>query len=85
MLDLRGATPAAALSLLRASPLDTAKTDRFAYRPTLLPGCGYGLTTYSGDGHPLPSFWAIPCCSHWVATPTRCWTLTGRHSTSRTV
>jgi len=60
MLDLRGTTAAAALSLLRASSLDTAKTDRFTYRPVLFPGYGYGLTTYSGDGDPLPSFSGDP-------------------------
>ncbi len=57
----RGAAPAAALSLLRASPLDPTQTDRFTYRPSLAqPGFGYGLTTYRGDGNPLPSFAGDP-------------------------
>ena len=38
-----------------------ARTDRFTYRPAPPPpGLGYCLTTYVGDGHPLPSFSGEP-------------------------
>lgn len=60
MLDLRGETPTAALSLLRPSTFGPAQTDRYTYRPSLVPGFGYGLTTYAGDGNPLPSFSGDP-------------------------
>ncbi|MBN2386210.1 MAG: hypothetical protein JXB85_04265 [Anaerolineales bacterium] len=61
LLDLRGPDPEPVLSILKASPLDPSRTDRFHYRPALpVPGCGYGLTTYLGDGDPLPSFRGDP-------------------------
>jgi hypothetical protein len=60
LLDLRG-SPRLALSLLKASPADPAATDRFSYRPAAPPpGLGLGLTTYRGDGDPLPSFEGEP-------------------------
>ena len=60
LLDLRG-EPALALSILKANPVDPALTDRFTYRPAPLPpGLGAGLTTYAGDGSPLPSFSGEP-------------------------
>ena len=50
-----------ALSILKANPVDPAWTDRFTYRPAPpLPGLGYCLTTYTGDGSPLPSFAGDP-------------------------
>jgi hypothetical protein len=50
-----------ALGILKASPIDPAHTDRFYYYPSLpQPGFGFGLTTYSGDGDPLPSFSGDP-------------------------
>lgn len=61
LLDLRGAAPRITLSLLKAAPLDAAQTDRFTYRPAPPPpGYGFGLTTYLGDGSPLPSFTGDP-------------------------
>lgn len=60
LLDLQG-EPALALSILKANPVDPALTDRFTYRPAPLPlGLGVGLTTYAGDGSPLPSFSGEP-------------------------
>jgi len=50
-----------ALNILKANPIDPAWTDRFTYRPAPpLPGLGYCLTTYTGDGKPLPSFAGDP-------------------------
>ena len=49
------------LNILKASPLDPAQTDRFYYHPAMpKTGFGFGLTTYSGDGNPLPSFAGDP-------------------------
>jgi IMP cyclohydrolase len=61
MLDLRGAAPVLALSILRASDADPAQTDRTSFRPAPPPpGFALGLTTYEGDGDPLPSFRGDP-------------------------
>ncbi len=61
MLDLREAAPALALSVLRANEADPAATDRTTYRPAPPPaGLGLGLTTYQGDGSPLPPFRGDP-------------------------
>ncbi|MEN8182931.1 MAG: IMP cyclohydrolase [Myxococcota bacterium] len=60
LLDLRG-SPELALAILKASPADPARTDRFIYRPAAPPaGLGLGLTTYAGDGDPLPSYRGEP-------------------------
>lgn len=49
------------LSILKANAANPELTDRFTYRPAHPPpGYGYGLTTYMGDGHPLPSFSGDP-------------------------
>ena len=49
------------LSILKANPANPALTDRFTYRPAPPPpGFGYCLTTYMGDGRPLPSFTGDP-------------------------
>ncbi|MCP4362316.1 MAG: inosine monophosphate cyclohydrolase [Chloroflexi bacterium] len=49
------------MSILKANPADPALTDRFTYRPASPPpGFGYCLTTYMGDGNPLPSFTGDP-------------------------
>jgi hypothetical protein len=61
LLDLRGAAPRVALSLLRANAADPALTDRHSFRPAPPPpGIGLGLTTYRGDATPLPSFRGEP-------------------------
>ena len=61
MLDLRGGKPSVAWSILKAHPADPAETDRFTYRSVgPPPGLGRGLTTYLGDGDPLPAFEGEP-------------------------
>ena len=61
MLDLRQSPGMIALSLLKANPVDPALTDRWTYRPAAPPpGLGVALTTYLGDGDPLPSFEGDP-------------------------
>lgn len=61
MLDLRQSPGSVTLSILKANPINPEFTDRFTYRPaTPLPGFGVGLTTYRGDGSPLPSFSGDP-------------------------
>jgi IMP cyclohydrolase len=61
MLDLRGSEPEVALSILKANPADPARTDRTSFRPAPPPeGFGVALTTYEGDGSPLPSFQGDP-------------------------
>lgn len=63
MLDLRGPEPSVRLSILRASPFDPSATDRmFFHVAAPAPGAGRGLTTYAGDGDPLPSFSGDPLC-----------------------
>jgi len=50
-----------ALNILKANPLDPVYTDRITYYPALpQAGYGFGLTTYTGDGAPLPSFSGDP-------------------------
>ena len=61
MLDLQGRSAEVTLSILRANPVNPEYTDRFTYRPAPPPpGLGLCLTTYRGDGTPLPSFWGEP-------------------------
>jgi IMP cyclohydrolase len=56
-----GVAPQIALSILRANDADSALTDRTTFRPDIPPaGVGLGLTTYQGDGDPLPSFRGDP-------------------------
>lgn len=61
LLDLRGSVPSLTLSILKANVANPALTDRFTFRPAPPPaGFGVGLTTYSGDGNPLPAFAGDP-------------------------
>lgn len=61
MLDFRGSQPALAVSILKANPFDPETTDRTTFRPALPPaGLGVGITTYLGDGSPLPSYAGDP-------------------------
>jgi hypothetical protein len=70
LLDLRAGAPALALSILRASPGDPAQTDRTTFRPAPPPpGFALGLTTYEGDGDPLPSFRGDPLWLPLEGTP----------------
>lgn len=66
MLDLRAEAPEFALSILKANPTNPDQTNRTTFRPAMpAPGHGWLLTTYEGDGSPLPSFagepLAVPC------------------------
>ena len=61
LLDFRRGEGRIELGILKANPIDSGRTDRYVYRPaTPSPGFGYGLTTYRGDGTPLPSFAGDP-------------------------
>jgi hypothetical protein len=61
LIDLRLSEPSVALSILKASAADPSLTDRTTFRPAAPPpGFGLGLTTYQGDGNPLPSFGGEP-------------------------
>jgi len=61
VIDLRLGEPSLALSILKANPADPTLTDRTTFRPAPPPpGFGVGLTTYRGDGNPLPAFRGEP-------------------------
>ena len=47
------------MSILRKSPWGK-ECERNLYEPPMIPGFGYCITTYSGDGDPLPSFQGDP-------------------------
>lgn len=67
---LRLAPPEVTLSILKANPIDPQYTDRATYRLALpAPGLGVGLTTYRGDGHPLPSFTGEPLLLPCAGSP----------------
>jgi len=60
MLNLRH-EPAISLSILKANLADPQQTDRVTFCPAVPPpGLGYCITTYEGDGSPLPSFQGDP-------------------------
>jgi hypothetical protein len=60
IFDLRSGLPIARISVLRRSLLG-AGTDRCTWvYDTFAPGLGYCVTTYMGDGKPLPSFAGDP-------------------------
>lgn len=60
VFDLRGLPYAAIISLLRHGRFGDA-TDRFFWRyEEFQPGYGYCITTYMGDGNPLPAFQGEP-------------------------
>ena len=61
LIDLRLGEASLALSILKANGADPALTDRTMFRPAAPPpGFGLGLTTYQGEGDPLPSFRGDP-------------------------
>lgn len=61
LLDLNGDAPDLRLSILRANDADPTRTDRATFQVAdVPPGLGLGLTTYEGDGDPLPSFRGEP-------------------------
>lgn len=70
MLDFRQGDPLLALNILKAAPHGPEHTNRFTYRPALPPaGLGYGITTYMGDGNPLPSFSGEPLLLPCTGSP----------------
>ncbi len=61
MLRLENGAVSTVLSILKANPFNPASTDRYYFYPSMpKAGFGLGLTTYSGDGNPLPSFSGEP-------------------------
>lgn len=61
LLTLAGPEPSLRLSILKANPADPERTDRTTFAPASPPpGIGLCLTTYEGDGSPLPSFRGDP-------------------------
>jgi IMP cyclohydrolase len=61
MLAPEGPLGPIALSVLKANLADPMRTDRYTYRPAPPPpGYGYCITTYIGDGSPLPPFTGDP-------------------------
>jgi len=61
LLETRTPSGRLTLSMLKANPADPHLTDRFFYRLATPPtGFGVGLTTYRGDGEPLPAFEGDP-------------------------
>lgn len=61
MLQLHNSSGTLTLSILKANIANIDATDRFTFRPAAPPpGFGVGLTTYAGDGDPLPSYCGDP-------------------------
>lgn len=59
----------AEFSILRRSPWDDSCERHFHYYPALVEGFGYCVTTYQGDGNPLPPFQGEPILVNvWGAT-----------------
>ena len=60
-MDLRGGEASIGLSVLKANKINPDLTDRHYFYPGVpSDGIGYGLTTYMGDGNPLPTFVGDP-------------------------
>ncbi len=67
---LRLAQQHVTLSILKANPVEPAFTDRYTYRPAVpAQGLGVALTTYRGDGNPLPSFTGEPLLLPCAGSP----------------
>lgn len=61
MLDLRAPRAQIIMNILKANQANPDWTDHITWRPALPPpGLGYCLTTYMGDGSPLPPFVGDP-------------------------
>jgi IMP cyclohydrolase len=61
MLDSNRQPVEIAISILKANVANPELTDRFTFRPAAPPpGLGYCITTYEGDGKPLPPFAGDP-------------------------
>ncbi|MBF0198054.1 MAG: inosine monophosphate cyclohydrolase [Planctomycetes bacterium] len=71
-IDTKNSEPFFRFAIIKANSSDPKLSDRnFFYKEKIAPGTGFLLTTYEGDGNPLPSFQGEP-----VATP-----LMGHHET----
>ena len=69
MFDFTGDDVEIGLSILKANKIDPANTDRHYFFPSApADGIGYGLTTYMGDGNPLPTFAGDPLLLPLAAT-----------------
>jgi len=69
MLELDKDAPRVSLSILKANKIDPAYSDRHYFYPQEpANGLSYGLTTYEGDGNPLPSFSGDPLVMPLQAT-----------------
>jgi IMP cyclohydrolase len=61
MLDLNKQPVEIAISILKGNVVNPELTDRFTFHPAAPPpGLGYCITTYEGDGKPLPPFQGDP-------------------------
>ncbi|MBN2041739.1 MAG: inosine monophosphate cyclohydrolase [Spirochaetes bacterium] len=61
ILEYKGSEAKMTLSVLKANEINPEYTNRYYYEPVIPEnGYGYGVTTYSGDGDPLPSFSGDP-------------------------
>ena len=62
------------LSILKVSPFDTEQSERHFFRfDCIEPGYGYAITTYAGDGDPLPSFAGTPYLLPLAGDPADFW------------
>ena len=60
-VDLSQAAARTCLSIVRASSFDPKRSEHhFFHYAAVKPGYGYAITTYQGDGKPLPSFEGAP-------------------------
>ena len=70
MLDFSNGSAEIGLSILKANKTNSEYTDRHYFYPSPpSAGIGYGLTTYMGDGNPLPTFVGDPLLFPIGATP----------------
>jgi len=61
LFDLRSGKPIAKLSIIKASPFGPQTSIRAYYQiDAFTPGFGHCITTYQGDGNPLPPFEGEP-------------------------
>jgi IMP cyclohydrolase len=60
LCSLREISPYAEISMLRRSKLGEGCDRHFWRYEQFQPGLGYGITTYTGDGDPLPAFQGEP-------------------------
>ena len=61
LLDICSGAPIAKLSVVKASPFDSAESNRsYFHVDAFASGLGYTVTTYTGDGSPLPPFEGEP-------------------------